>query len=102
MYSLRRTNDGYVHFGDIVMLFNQSTDGCLACDPQETLSDETFATTSTWYTEPCSRNTVGATVVLSVTYLSVHVAFSDEILLLHPLGALRITVCEWLVPDGIC
>jgi hypothetical protein len=48
---------GYVHFGDIVMLFNQATDGCLACDPQETLSDETFATTSTWYTEPCARNT---------------------------------------------
>lgn len=52
-----KSNDGYVHFGDIVMLFNQATDGCLACDPQETLSDETFATTSTWYTEPCARNT---------------------------------------------
>lgn len=51
-----RVDDGYVHFGDLVMLFNQATDGCLACDPQETLSDETFATTSTWYTEPCSRN----------------------------------------------
>lgn len=30
------------------MLFNQATDGCLACDPQEPLSDEAFATTSTW------------------------------------------------------
>ena len=52
-----KTNDGYVHFGDTLMLFNQATDGCLACDPQESLSDETFATTSTWYTEPCARNT---------------------------------------------
>jgi hypothetical protein len=52
-----RANDGYVHFGDAVMLFNQATDGCLACDPQEPLSDETFATSSTWYTEPCARNT---------------------------------------------
>uniref|UniRef100_A0A7S0ERT5 Uncharacterized protein n=2 Tax=Hanusia phi TaxID=3032 RepID=A0A7S0ERT5_9CRYP len=52
-----KTNDGYVHFGDIMMLFNQATDGCLACDPQESLSDESFATTSTWYTEPCARNT---------------------------------------------
>jgi hypothetical protein len=52
-----RQDDGYVHFGDLVMLFNQATDGCVACDPQETLSDETFATTATWYTEPCSRNT---------------------------------------------
>jgi len=50
-------NDGYVHFGDTLMLFNQATDGCLACDPQEALSDETFASTSTWYTEPCARNT---------------------------------------------
>ena len=39
------------------MLFNQATDGCLACDPQEGLSDESFAATSTWYTEPCARNT---------------------------------------------
>ena len=51
------SSDGYVHFGDTLMLFNQATDGCLACDPQEALSDETFATTSTWYTEPCARNT---------------------------------------------
>jgi hypothetical protein len=52
-----KSNDGYVHFGDTLMLFNQATDGCLACDPQEALSEETFATTSTWYTEPCARNT---------------------------------------------
>jgi len=52
-----KANDGYVHFGDVVMLFNQATDGCLACDPQEPLTEDTFATTSTWYTEPCSRNT---------------------------------------------
>ena len=52
-----KSNDGYVHFGDTLMLFNQATDGCLACDPQESLSEETFATTSTWYTEPCARNT---------------------------------------------
>jgi len=49
--------DGYVHFGDLLMLFNQATDGSLACDPQEKMSDDTFATTSTWYTEPCARNT---------------------------------------------
>ena len=39
------------------MLFNQATDGCLACDPQEALSEDSFAATTTWYTEPCSRNT---------------------------------------------
>ena len=56
--ALSPTNtDGYVHFGDLLMLFNQATDGSLACDPQEKMSDDTFATTSTWYTEPCARNT---------------------------------------------
>ena len=52
-----KNNESYVHFGDIIMLFNQATDGCLACDPHETLTDDNFATTSTWYTEPCARNT---------------------------------------------
>ena len=52
-----RYDDSFVHFGDTVMLFNQATDGCLACDPQEALSEDSFAATTTWYTEPCSRNT---------------------------------------------
>jgi len=52
-----RYDDSFVHFGDTVMLFNQATDGCLACDPEEALSEESFAVTTTWYTEPCSRNT---------------------------------------------
>jgi hypothetical protein len=52
-----RNDDSFVHFGDTLMLFNQATDGCLACDPHETLPEDGFAVTSTWYTEPCSRNT---------------------------------------------
>ena len=52
-----RYDDSFVHFGDTVMLFNQATDGCLACDPQEALSEDSFAATTTWYTEPCSRHT---------------------------------------------
>jgi hypothetical protein len=50
-------DDGYVHFGDIVMVFNQATDGCLSSDLDEKLTDETFAAQTTWYTEPCARTT---------------------------------------------
>jgi len=50
-------NDGLVHFGDIVMLFNQATDGCLACDLQDKSTPTNFAAQTTWYTEPCARTT---------------------------------------------
>jgi hypothetical protein len=53
------TRDGYVHFGDVGMLFNQKTDGCLAHDIEDKLvaPELAFAVSSTWYTEACARTT---------------------------------------------
>jgi len=56
---LRGRGDGLVHFGDSVMLMNQTTNGCIAVDMEEQLAgiETSFAATTTWYTEPCARNT---------------------------------------------
>lgn len=39
------------------MVFNQATDGCLACDIAEKVGEENFSAQTTWYTEPCARTT---------------------------------------------
>jgi len=56
---LKGSSDGMVHFGEDVMLFNQKTDGCIACDLEEQVSGgyPAWTATTTWYTEPCNRTT---------------------------------------------
>jgi hypothetical protein len=70
------------------MLFNQATDGCLACDPQESLGEDAFATTSTWYTEPCSRNTVS----------TVRINMGSK----HAFGAIRPAIRQHLPSCVVC
>ncbi|KAL4454993.1 hypothetical protein ABPG74_006375 [Tetrahymena malaccensis] len=56
--SLTYSKDGYIHFGDRIMLYNDKTRGYLVCDIWEKYNqiDESYPVSTTGKTFPCARS----------------------------------------------
>lgn len=57
--SLTPSSDGKIRFGDVLMIYSHGTEGTVACDVKDRVKSEAvgFACTTSWYNDPCSRNT---------------------------------------------
>lgn len=56
--SLTYSHDGFLHFGDHVMIRNHQTNGTLSCDIWDKISgtEEAYAVTTSRNSDPCSRS----------------------------------------------